>query len=309
MIVKCSVASVLLSYLLISSAAFALDQEADWTRLIADGDADMANQRYVQAEGAYRHALEFAENHWKKDARISSTLIKLAESCNAQGKKEDAEALANRALIALQDAVKAHKPKNASEEYEQTAASGAIDDKAGDIFAANEKYPEAEKLYSKEVALWERYAAQKPPSRPGNEDFFRFMLQSVGGAQGKIADTDDKLGALYAREGNFENAEREYRKSQVIWEKEDGRNQPSVAKSLVNRAACFGLQAKYDQAEPLYKRAIEILENSSYRDKSEMAAALENYSLLLKKEGRDAEAMALSERAKEIRTKFSATSH
>jgi tetratricopeptide (TPR) repeat protein len=277
--------------------------------VIADGDADMAKQQYVQAEESYRHALEFAENHWKKDARISSTLIKLAESCDAQGKKDDAEALANRALIALQDAVKAHKPKNASEEYEHTAASAAIDDKAGDIFAANQKYPEAEKLYSKEVALWERYAAQKPPSKPGNEDFFRFMLQNIGGAQEKTADADNKLAALYVREGKFEQAEQEYRKSQAIREKEDGRNQPPVAKSLINRAACFGLQAKYDQAEPLYKRAIEILENSSYRDKSEMAVALENYSLLLKKTGRDAEAKAVSERAQQIRTNMSGIFH
>jgi hypothetical protein len=107
--------------LLVMSVTFVLGQESDWDRFIADGDAAVAKKQFPQAEQSYRQALKVAESHWKKDARISGALIKLAESSNPQGKK-DAEAFAVRAVTTLSEAGKAHMPKDASEEYLQAIA-------------------------------------------------------------------------------------------------------------------------------------------------------------------------------------------
>jgi tetratricopeptide (TPR) repeat protein len=295
--------------LLLMSAALAVGQESGWDRFVADGDAAMAKKQYPQAEESYRQALKFAESHWKRDARISGTIIKLADSCNAQGKKDEAESLATRAVTTLSEALKAHKPKDASEEYQQIEVSTAIFDKAGDIFAANQKYPDAEDMYQKVITTRERYAAEVPPSKPKNEDFFRFWLQTAGNARAEVADSYDKLGRLYRIEGRYEEALRQYQKSEVIREKQFGTDGPPVAQSLGDIAMCYALQGNYDQAEPLYKRVIAILEHNNYQEKPEMAVALENYSLVLRKTGHEAEAGSVSERAREIRTKLSGTAH
>jgi tetratricopeptide (TPR) repeat protein len=300
---------LLVGCVLSASATFIDGQATDWDRSMSDGDAAMVKKQYPQAEQSYRQALMFAESHWKKDARVSAALIKLAESCSAQGKKQDAETLATRAVATLAEAGKAHKPKNASEEYLQEEVFVATIDKAGDIFAANQSYAAAEKTYLEAIKIREDYATEKPPSKPNNEDFLRFLAQNLGNAQAKVADSRDTLARLYVREGKFQEALEQYEKSEAIREKQFGPDRPPVAQSLSDIATCYALQGQYDRAEPLYKRTIEILRRSGYDDKSEMAAALGNYSLLLKKTGRDAEAKAVSERAPEIRSKLSGTSH
>lgn len=294
---------------LLMSTSFALGQDTDWDRLIADGDAAAAKKQYPQAEEAYRQALSFAESHWKKDARVSGALIKLAESCNAQGKKEDAEVFANRAVATLSEARKAHKPKDASEEYLQQDVSAATLDKAGDIFAANQAYAEAEKMYLETIKIREDYATEKEPAKPTNEDFFRFLAQSLGNARAKVADSEDKLGRLYVRERKFQDALRQYEKSEAIREKQFGSDRPPVAQSLSDIAMCYALQGQYDRAEPLYKRVIAILEHNNFHEKQEMAVALENYSLVLRKTGRDVEAKTTLEQAREVRSRLAETSH
>jgi len=173
-------------------------QNSDWNRLIDTGDAAMAKHQYSEAERIYRDALNMAEKHWKKDARISASLIKLAEACDAQSEREDAESFATRSVAALEEALKEHKPKNASDELQQVEVSTAAIDKAGDIFAADQKYADAEAMYAKVVAIREKYAAEKPYSKSNtNEDFFKFMSQTLSQAGAKLADADDKLANLY----------------------------------------------------------------------------------------------------------------
>jgi tetratricopeptide (TPR) repeat protein len=302
------VLSLIVGYLLIAPTSV-LGQNTDWDHFIVDGDAAMAQKQYPQAEESYRRALKFAESHWKKDARISGVLIKLAESCNSQGKRDEAETLASRSLASLSEARKAHKPKGASDALLQVEVTVTTIDEAGDIFAANQRYPEAKKMYLQAIAVGEDYISEKPPSKPNNEDFFRFMAQNLGNAQVTVADSYDKLGRLYRSEGKYEDAAQQYQKSEVAREKQFGPDKPQVAQSLSDIAMCYALQAKYDQAEPLYKRVIEILEHNNLQQKQEMAVALENYSLILRKTGRDAEAKPASERAREIRTKLSETAH
>ena len=289
--------------ILLLLGSFARAQEAEWSRLIGLGDEAMAKREYPQAEAAYREALKIAE-HWKKDARLAGALIKLAEACNAQSKKEDAEGFANRSVVTLEEALKAHTPKDASDELQQAEASASVFDKAGDIFATNRKYPDAEAMYQKVLAIRERYTSEKSPLKHGNEDFFRFMARAFSNALAKVADADDKLADLYRSERKIEEATALYQKSEALREKQYGPNQPPVAKSLNDLATCFSLQGKYDQAEPLYKRVIAILEPSGYKEGPQMATALENYALLLKRTAREDEAKDMIQKASAIRTKL-----
>jgi TolA-binding protein len=109
------------------SVTFVLGQESDWDRFIADGDAAVAKKQFPQAEQSYRLALKFAEWHWKKDARISGALIKLAESSNPQGKKDDAEAFAARAVTTLSEAGKAGQAEGCLRGIPASASHGGND--------------------------------------------------------------------------------------------------------------------------------------------------------------------------------------
>lgn len=284
-------------------------QDAEWEHLIGAGDEAMARHQYSEADGSYGKALTFAEQHWKRDARISAALFKLAESSDAQSKTVDAETFAKRSITALEEALKAHKPKDASEELRQAEISAGLFDKAGDIFAAHQKYSDAEEMYQRVIAVREQYASEKTPSKPNNEDFFRFMAQTLSNAQAKIADANDKLASLYRAEHKFEEAAARYKKSVAAKEKAYGIDKPQVAQSLNDLAACYSLLGQYDQAEPLYKRVIGILDRSDYKEGLPMATALENYALLLRKNGHEAEAKGYLQKADAIRSKINPVAH
>lgn len=293
--------------LLLVTAAFA--QDADWSRLHSAGNAAMAKHQYSEAESFYREALNIAEKHWKRDARISTSLIRLAESCNAQSKKDDAESLAHRSVASFEEAVKAHKPKNASDELQQAEISAALLDKSGDIFTTNHNYADAETAYQNVIATREKFASETKPAKPGNEDFFRFLAQASTSAQMKIAEADDKLANLYRSEHKFTEAETLYRESEVIREKQYGSDHFETALSLNNLATCYSQDRKYELAEPLYKRVVLILEHSRYKEEPPMATVLENYALLLKRTAREAGAKDMFARASEIRARAANIPH
>lgn len=304
LIARFSIASIALM------GTVAVGQNSDWNQLIDTGDAAMAKHQYSEAERIYHDAVNMAEKHWKKDARISASLLKLAEACDAQSKREDAESFATQSVAALEEALKAHKPKNASDELQQVEVSTATIDKAGDIFAADQKYADAEAMYAKVIATREKYAEEKPHSKSDtNKDFYKFMAQTLSQAGDKLADADDKLASLYRTERKFQDAEALYRKSEALREKAFGASSPQVAKSLNDLAAIYAQQGQYDQAEPLYKHVISILDISAYKEQPQMATALENYALVLKRTGREDEAKELLERANEIRAKSATPPH
>jgi len=300
--------SVVFSALLLMQSLFLFAQDSDWDHLMDAGEAAANQKQFAQAETSYRQAVSYAESHWKKDARISASLIKLAEVCNTEGKKEEAENATNRAVASLEVALKAHKPRVASDEYQQAESAAVLLTRAGDLFAANEKFADAEALYQRVISLRENYATEKRPAKPNNEDFFRFMAQNLGNAKAKVADAEDKLGSLYLRQHRFDQAQQQFERSLAIREKEFGPDKPPVAQSLSEIAMCHALQGKYDLAEPIYKRVVAILEQSKLADSTEMAIALEDYSLVLRRTGHEAEAAPVTEKAREIRAHLSGAS-
>ena len=284
-------------------------QDTDWDRSIGAGDSATAKQHYAEAETAYREALAIAEKRWKKDARISASLGKLAESCNAQGKHEEAESLAKRSSVSMDEAMNAHKPKNASDEYLQVNVSATLFDRLGDLFAENQHYQDAESMYGKALKQWQQYVFKSPPAKPQNEDFFRFMIQKQEDTPQKFIGAGMKLASVYQKDGKSQEALALYRQLGTATEKLYKQDDLQSVPSLTSIAASEFRLGDYEGAEPLLSRVIDILGSSKYKDSLDMASALQNYAALLKKMGRDDAAKPYLDRAALIRANSTAAPH
>lgn len=280
-------------------------QDADWNRSTDAGDAAMAKQHYAEAETAYREALAFAEKRWNKDARISASLFKLAASCNAQGKQEEAELLAKRSSASMDEALKSHKPKDSTDEYQQLLVSTALFEKVGDLFVGNQHSQDAESMYEKSLKQWEQYLSRPEPQKPNNEDAFRFWIRVQENTPDKLITAGMKLATLYQKEGKSKEAEslceRMAKTALTLYEPND----PRIVPSLTNIATLEFRLGDYTGAEVLFKRVIDVLGSSKYKDSSDMASALENYAVVLKKTGRDEAAKPFLDRAGLIRASAS----
>lgn len=278
-------------------------QSDSWETYNQTGDNALTQRRYADAELTYREALKLSEKFKEKDPRLAVILSKLAESLNLQAKREEAEAFARRALLALEKAIKGSAPKDLKEDYYKTETSALILDKVAGIFVANQKYAEAEPIYKRLIAL--REEAVHPKETPkSNEDFLKVLSQVATHAQGKLAEAYDRLATLYLNQRRFEEAESLYVKALKATETEYGADNPPAALRLSRLATFYAMQGKYDKAGPLYSSAVTIFEKSNWLDKPEVARTFENYALLLRQTGREAEAGAILEKAKAIRSKL-----
>jgi len=284
-------------------------QDTDWDRSIDTGDTAMGKQHYAEAETAYREALAIAEKRWKKDARISGSLLKVAQSCNAQGKQEQAELLAKRSSVSMDEALSAHKPHNSSDEYEQINVSTALFEKVGDLFAQNQRYGDAESMYEKSFKRWNEYATRPWPTRPNNEDFFRFLIQEQANAPEKFVSAGMKLATVYQKESKSKDADAVYAQMARTINKFYQPNDPRLAQSLTTIATSEARLGDFAGSEPLFKQVIDVLEQSTYKDGPDMALALENYALVLKKTGHEDAAKPFLDRAGSIRAKSTAVPH
>jgi tetratricopeptide (TPR) repeat protein len=285
-------------------------QDTDWDRLINTGDRALATQQYAEAETSYREAVAVAEKRWKKDARIPVSLWKLAESCNAQGKQQEAEALATRSSASMDETLKAHKPRNSTDVYQQVIVSTTLFDKVGDLFAGNQHYQDAESMYQKSLKRWQEYvSAPLPAEQQKNEEAFRFWIQVQEDAPAKFVGAGMKLATLYRKEGKPKEAEALYKKLAASAEKLYGPNDVRTVPPLNSIATAEFQLGNYAAAEPLFKRVIDALASSKYKDSGDMASALENYAVVLKKTGREEAAKAFVEKAALIRANPTAVPH
>jgi tetratricopeptide (TPR) repeat protein len=273
-----------------------------WDDRIAAGQAAMAKGQYAEAEKAFAESLRAAEKLGEKDARFAGSLLRLAEACNAQSKREEAEDFARRSAAAMDKALKALKPKNSTEDSYALDVASASFDKAGDIFASHQKYTDAEELYKRVIAIREGNATEKHTIQD-NEDALRLMYQKMAGTQNKLAAADEKLAKLYFSEHKMPEAATLFEKVAQIQEGDKNGAKKPLAITLGNLAACHAVQGNYTQAELLYQRAIALFEQSDWMDKPETAFTMRNYALLLKKTGREEEATAMMERSEAIRKK------
>jgi tetratricopeptide (TPR) repeat protein len=141
------------------------------------------------------------------------------------------------------------------------------------------RYIEAEPLYQRALAIWEKAAPS--PKNPN------------------IALGLDSLALLYTLQGRYAEAEPLFKRALAIWERALGPEHPSVAAGLNNLAELYRTQRQYPKAEPLLKRALAIFEKAQ-SPQHRMAKSLHNLAVLYHDQGRYAEAEPLHKRVRVI---------
>lgn len=138
------------------------------------------------------------------------------------------------------------------------------------------KYVEAEPLYQRSVAIWEK---------------------SLGKDHPYVATSLNNLASLYRTQGKYEQAEPLFIRSLAIRGKAYGKDHPSIANSLNNLAGLYSTQGKYEQAEPLYQRSLAIREKSLGKDHPDVALSLNNLAALYYEQGKYEQAEPLYQRS------------
>jgi tetratricopeptide (TPR) repeat protein len=109
----------------------------------------------------------------------------------------------------------------------------------------------------------------------------------------KLADSLERLGSLYYKQGRYLEAEPILQKVLSLKQQLLGSDHSEVATSLNNLAELYRLQGRYSEAEPLLLRSIEIMKRHQGLNHSGIAASLNNLALLYQAQGRYGEIEAL----------------
>jgi tetratricopeptide (TPR) repeat protein len=118
----------------------------------------------------------------------------------------------------------------------------------------------------------------------------------------ELADSLQRLGLLYYKQGRYLEAE-------PLWQKALGLNHADFALSLNNLAGLYFAQGHYGEAESLYLQSIEIIEGELGLDHLYIAASLNNLAALYESQGRYSEAEALYIRSIKINEKQLSADH
>jgi tetratricopeptide (TPR) repeat protein len=128
--------------------------------------------------------------------------------------------------------------------------------------------------------------------------------QHLGKDHLEVANTLNTLGASYAFEQRYDDAQRAFTRALAIREKTLGENNLLVGQSLNNLALLYAGKGEFDEAEPLYKRAIEVIQHAPDSSRADLIRALDNYTALLDDTGRKDEADAMRARAAAERKEY-----
>jgi tetratricopeptide (TPR) repeat protein len=290
--------------LLLSAIFFSLlcaGQERAWESSIQAGKDAMAKKQYAEAENYFRQSLTIAEKFGEKDVRLGGTYLFLAQACEAQSRKEEAESFAVRGVEAMEKALAALHPRKLEEQMMKVEGAAVFFDQTGDIFASHHKYPDAEKLYQRVIQIRAGFDIQKIKTR--NNDEFFLVWSWIASNTPKLAAANEKLAQLYSSQGKLADAAALYEQALKTREANLSTEQAkrTMAVTLADAGACYTRQAKYSQAEPMYRKALALLEQAKLAEKPEAGYVMENYAVLLEKTNRQEEARTLREKAAAIK--------
>ncbi len=129
----------------------------------------------------------------------------------------------------------------------------------GLLYQTQGKYAQAEPLYKRSLAIWEK---------------------GLGSEHPQVAIGLNNLAALYQAQGRYAQAEPFFQRSLAILEKVLGPAHPHVAQGLNNLAALYVDQGKYAQAEPFFQRSLAIREKVLGPEHPHVAQSLNNLAAL-----------------------------
>ena len=121
------------------------------------------------------------------------------------------------------------------------------------------QYSEAEQLFKKALAYWDKNSPTSPHSRPNCLTNF---------------------GLLYANQRRYDQAIVFYKQALILEQKSLPADDPLIALTSDNMAQSYRFQGKLQDAEPLYLKALAIEEKSMAPDDQDHAITMFNLSLL-----------------------------
>ena len=133
--------------------------------------------------------------------------------------------------------------------------------------------------------------------------------QRSGPEHPEVAQLHSNLGAFYAAQAHYSEAEDSYQRSLAIREQALGRDHPDVAQSLTGLAGVYRAQGRLLEAELLSRRALTIRETAQGLDELDTAQAIIELARVLRLQGRYAEVEPLYRRSLAIYQKARGVDH
>lgn len=202
------------------------------------GDIAQANEQYVQAEQAYRKAIEILRGQPGEEHALAIVWRNTGAVLTAEGRFDDA-------LRALKEASKlTHQNKFTDAQLN------------------------AEVLNSLGVVYFHQGDMRKA------ETFFTQAAQ-VQAPFNKATDVAlANLGNIYQKRGEYAKAEEAYKRSMQVTEDRLGDSHPNLSMTLGSLGLLYNATGRYKDAEPVFQRSIGILEKTVLSDGRLMLQAL-----------------------------------
>jgi tetratricopeptide (TPR) repeat protein len=250
-----------------------------WEKLMAAANSQVEKGQVSEAEKTYREALVVVEKNGNKYLRLPGTLIKLASVCEAQAKHDEADSLADRAILTLNSETNSYKnlklDKTSKEEYYKIEITVEILESAASIYMAQKKYNDAEPLLKVVVTIREGVARKKKPK--SNEDFFAFMVMAATGATEKVYKAYESLASFYFRQGNYVQANLLYERA-LSYLAVNSHEAARTAEARIHNmfGEFYFEQSKYVEAEASVEKALKIYQEQRAKPDPYAAIALSN---------------------------------
>ena len=279
--------SLLKAGLAIHEAELGADHPQTAARVHELADLYRLMGRYESAEPFFRRALKVREGVTPEGGKrntdgidpldLAQTIRGLGRVLLEQGRYQDAEPLARRALAITEGALGADHPEVATDL-----------DRLGAVYYRQDRLEEAEPLRARALAIRE---------------------QALGPDHPDVATSLNNLGALYNSQGRSDEAEAHWQRALAIREKVLGPSHPYVASSLTNLGNLYSDQDRLHEAEPLLRRALEIKQQTLDPNHPHVANSLVGLADLLQGQGAFDQAEPLMRAAVPIRERVFGADH
>ena len=276
-----------------------------WERSRVDARVAFSQERYCEAEQAFKAAVAKAEAFGERDPRLAETLKEFGILYIPAQRPDLVEPLWARALAIQESALPAGDPQTAETVY-----------RLGEVYRYTKRYGEAEQAHRRALAMREK----------------AFVDRELH----LVAESADALGMTYLAQEKFREAEPLFRRAIRIWS--GVYSPPNEAEARVNLGRILTATGRAADALPLYQTALATLETNqgwhagqasvalsarfetliTQRDLQRLSfgwptppfpslvlpAALESYSQALRALGRTADADAAATKAAERRAEL-----
>jgi tetratricopeptide (TPR) repeat protein len=243
---------------------------ASWASEMDAGAKAAAEQRWSDAESAFRAALNEAERFFTpQDPRLAQALYSLGNAYQRQGRQAEAEPLYRRAL-----AIYEQRPEADPRRHGQ-----ALHD-LGYLYWQQGQHERAEALLRQALSVREA---------------------SFGPDDLDVGQSLSVLGDFYHHGHRWAEAESVTRRALPVYERARGPNDQRVGWLLHLLGHILDAQGRVAEAEPLLRRGLTIAEKVFGANHREVAEHMTTYSGVLRKLGRQSEADDLDARAKAVR--------